>query len=327
VARFDFGQEAAIRRLGVGLLVGFVVVLLLMLTMLWASSRRVLRPLETLTHAVATLDTGQIASVIAVPPNADSETARLAETINASLLRIDRSFEEVRRFTADAAHELLTPIAILKGHIEVALRRERSANDYKDTLRTLIEEVDSMAGLVRALLTLARLDESVGTDEPAGLVDIDAVLSDEVAAVRSSASARGVRVDLSAVSGEVSGEVSGNRVIGHPQLIREAVRNILDNAIKYTENGTVGIHAVRNNGRVTISVDDTGRGIRTDELPMLTERFFRARDVQDLPGHGLGLALVSAIAKRHGGRLSIAQRKEGGTHVELSLPASVEPVS
>ncbi len=314
VARFDLGQEAAIRNLGIGLGAGYAVVLLLLISLLYASSRRVLRPLESLTKATAALQPDRLAKAISIPDDADLETAQLASTINQALARIDASFEEVRRFTSDAAHELQTPLAILKGHIDVALRRERDADTYKKTLQTLNEEVDSMVLLVRALLDLARLDESDAGGEKIDLDLADAV-ADEVNRLVDSAMLQGVEIEYDCPDG-LQVETS------EPALIRQGIRNILENAVKYSDGGVVSVNGYRDDDHVTVRVQDGGIGIRSDDLPRITERFFRARDVAEVPGHGLGLSFVQAVAERHGGRLAIESVEGDGTMVELTLPVS-----
>ncbi|MEP0546900.1 MAG: ATP-binding protein [Rhodothermales bacterium] len=309
IARYEPGIGAMIGRIGFGLAVGYVVALAGLLALLWAVGGRVVRPLEAMTTAARNLSPDRLDQRVPVPPDADRETAELGRALNDALTRLEGAFDEVHRFTADAAHELQTPLTVLLGHVEVALRRERSTEAYRETLRVLQAEAEGLVRTVRGLLALAR---SEGPSAPHEFVDLGLLAHEEADAVRPQAEAKGLALTVSAEAGV--------RVMGHPTLLREAAQNLLDNAVKYTNAGEVRVGVQRRDGHVAFAVEDTGVGIAPELLPHVTARFWRADGVQHLPGSGLGLPLVEQVATYHGGRFRIDSEPGVGTRAEMLLP-------
>ena len=315
LTRFDPGIHAQLGRLATGLAIGLSVLLAALLGLVWTVGGRVVRPLEAITRHATSLSAQTLGNWTPVPPDADRETAALATALNAALARLDGSFAEMQRFTANAAHELQTPLTVLLGHIEVALRRDREPDAYRKTLRLLLAEVDGLIHTVRGLLALARLDaEDALATEP---VDLAALTHTEAEALRSQAERKGLTltVDAAAVCVE-----------GHPDLLRDVVRNLIDNAVKYTEAGGVVLSVHAEDGTARLVVSDTGPGIAPEHIDRVTDRFWRADGVQHLPGSGLGLALVARIVERHGGRLRVGAGPDGGARVEVALPAMARAV-
>jgi signal transduction histidine kinase len=311
VARYDPELDRQLVRVGVGLGAGYLLVWTALIGLVSIVGGRVVRPLEAITTSAQALSPEHLEGRVPVPPDADRETAELAEALNAALGRIEDAFREVRRFTADAAHELQTPLTVMLGHVDVALRREREPAAYRETLRLLRDEVERLTQTVRGLLALARLDQSRQGLEVAP-VDLVRLVEGEVEAARHRAEERGLTLRLTADA--------GGAVLGHEPLLRDVVRNLLDNAVKYTEAGEVAVRVEEEGDGVRLVVADTGPGIPEENLPNVTARFHRARAVQHVPGSGLGLALVQQVVRHHGGALSVTSVPGRGTTVTVVFP-------
>lgn len=299
-----------LRRLAISLFLGLSIVLAGLLALVWTVGGRVVRPLERITSSADGLSAQTLSERVPVPDDADREAAALARTLNEALERLDRSFDEMRRFTSNAAHELQTPLTVLTGHIDVALRRERDPEAYRETLRVLRREVNGLVGTVRGLLALARLDGG-GAGLPTETLDIAAIVRIEVEAARAAAVAKGISLEVGAAGPAMAR--------GNETLVREVARNLIDNAIKYTSAGGVEVSVSSTDTEASLVVADTGIGIDFPE--QATARFWRSDAVQHLPGSGLGLALVERTVSAHGGRLTFERRPQGGTRVEAVFPA------
>jgi heavy metal sensor kinase len=277
---------------------------------------RALSPIDRLTRLarrISAEDLGQRLD-LRLP---DDEVGRLARTFDEMIGRLDEAFRRQRQFTADASHELRTPMTVIKGQIEVALQRERDPQAYRQILHAVNEEVDRMIRLVGSLLTLARADagQIPITLEPVSLPDVVGAAIEQVQPL---ASRRGVDLQLVASSQPVGLQADED-------LILQLLLNLLDNAIKYTAAGgqvTVGWNA---NGRdVELWVRDTGSGIAREHLTRLFERFYRVDKARSRAegGSGLGLAISRWIAEAHGGSISVESALGRGSTFTVRLPAA-----
>jgi len=244
----------------------------------------------------------------------DDEVGRLARTFDEMIARLDEAFRRQRQFTADASHELRTPMTVIKGQIEVALQRERDPQAYRRVLQAVNEEVDRMIRLVGSLLTLARADagQIPITLEPVSLPDVVGAAIEQVQPLAGRRD-----VDL---------QMSSSRPVtlrADDDLILQLLLNLLDNAIKYTAAGgevTVGWNA---NGRdVELWVRDTGSGIASEHLPHLFDRFYRVDKARSRAegGTGLGLSICRWIAEAHGGSISVESAPGEGATFKVVLP-------
>ncbi len=230
----------------------------------------------------------------------DAELARLAQAFNELLDRLDALHETQQRFVADASHELRTPLTILRGEIEVALRRPRSPAEYEATLRSNLDEIKRLGRLVENLLALARADsgEALPQREELDLAEIIRAVAGRLAPLASSR-----EVEL-AVESPATIPVRGSAV-----GLERIVFNLTENAILHSPAGeTVTLRAALGEDGASLAIEDAGPGIAPEHLPHLFERFFRvdaARSRAD-GGAGLGLAIVEALAKAHGARLEVA---------------------
>ncbi|HEX2828376.1 MAG TPA: ATP-binding protein [Burkholderiales bacterium] len=247
-------------------------------------------------------------------PGTQDEIGRLVDTLNAMLDRLQQSFETQRRFTADASHELRSPLSRLRTELEVMLRRPREPQEYVETLRSCMDEVERLTLLVEELLTLARVDAGHErlTEET---VLLGVVAEEAVKRVHPVARQRGVQIELDAAN-----EVLARIPHGSAGLV---LTNLLDNAVKFSAPGSRVHLRIAVEGRQSlVSVVDHGPGIADEEMPHIFERFYRGSRARadSTRGFGLGLALSQAIVEAHGGRLEAANRVEGGAVFTVRLP-------
>jgi signal transduction histidine kinase len=220
--------------------------------------------------------------------------------------------EQMRRFMADAAHELLTPVTILRTRTELALARPRDPAGDASEFQAIEREANRIGGIVGDLLTLARADAGV-RKVVRGALYLDDVVSQAVSAVRSLAERKGVAL--------VVGSFDESQTIGDAELIERLVLIVLDNAIKYTPpGGNVHVDVTAQNGKRSVVVSDTGIGIPADQLPRIFERFYRGEGARThAEGAGLGLPIARWIADLHGARILVSSDRRG-TRVEIDFP-------
>jgi signal transduction histidine kinase len=226
---------------------------------------------------------------------------------------VEAAVEQMRRFLADAGHELRTPVAILRTEAEVALARGPTSDDDARAFRVIAGEAERMGGVVDDLFTLARAEAAELPLERAPLY-LDDVVSDAVAAAGSGAARRGVALEM--------GDYQEAPVLGSAPLLRRLVHLLLDNAIKYTRpGGRVDVSVMAREDRVTVQVTDSGIGIAAEALPRVFDRFFRADEARaEGTGAGLGLAIGRWIVEAHGGTLTLESAPGLGTTARVDLP-------
>lgn len=265
----------------------------LLAILLWISVTRGLRPLVKLTGEVAQREPDNLAPLNTGP--APREVLPLIERLNALFVRIDTFMQKERRFTADAAHELRTPIAGIKAQAQVA-RAATGEAEREHALDNAIIGCDRAAHLIDQLLTLARID-TLGDEitEPCQLASIAA---DVIATIAPTALTQNVHIELVAAN--------NIRVRGNPALLRILLRNLIDNAVRHTQTGTTVLVTIGDeHGQHFLSVTDNGPGIPEAELERVSERFYRPAGTS-ASGSGLGLSIVKRIAEIHAATLKIA---------------------
>jgi two-component system, OmpR family, heavy metal sensor histidine kinase CusS len=245
----------------------------------------------------------------------DDELGRLARTLNGMIARLERSFEEIRRFTADAAHELRTPIAVLRNEAEVALRKPREPEQYRLILEDQLEELERLSRLVERLLFLCREDAGL-VPKSRELVRLDEVVKVVAEQMRVVAEQKALRLE--------AGRVVPCQVKGDADQLHRLLFNLLDNAIKFTPaTGTVTVETTCVNAEVSLVITDSGVGIPTEHLPHVFKRFYRVDPARgwEVSGAGLGLAIARSIAEAHGGSIAMESTVGEGTRVIVTLPA------
>jgi two-component system OmpR family sensor kinase len=276
-------------------------------------ARQALRPIDRVVTRARRIGEANLAERLPHPGTRD-EIGRLVETLNDMLRRLERSFEVQRQFTADASHELRSPLSRLRAELEVTLRRPRAASDYEDALRSCLDEVERVQGLIEELLVLARIDARQ-EPEPAEPISVGHIIEAAAAAVRPKAAHRGVVLSV-----EPSPELLVNAA---PIAAQVALANILDNAVKFSPTGgQVRVVVTAERDEAVITVSDAGPGVEPQEVPRLFQRFYRGHASRgtDIPGVGLGLAIAQALVERQGGRVSVEAPATKGATFSVRLP-------
>lgn len=314
VGRSDAPDASAHRRFAGGLAAAGGVVLLLGLGGGWVLANRALRPVEDISRAAGRIAEGNLSERI---PGADgdSELGRLAAALNAAFARLEAAFARQRQFTADAAHELRTPITVLLTETQTTLARERSAAEYREALEECQSVAQQMRGLAESLLDLSSWD---GGAASVARLPADLALATERALRqrRAEAEEKGLTVEV---------DLASAPVLGDERLLERVVSNLLGNAIAYhRRGGRIWLRTGAEAGEAFAEVRDDGVGIAPEDLPHIFERFFRAdRARRGGSGHaGLGLAICRAVAEAHGGSLTCESELGRGSRFRLRLPTT-----
>lgn len=290
-----------------------VVLLLASLGGYWIS-RRALAPVDTITNAARSIGIGNLSQRLAVPSTGD-ELQRLSETWNDMLERLESAVKRLSQFTADASHELRTPIALIRTTAELSLRRERSPEIYREALRQVVAESERTTRLVEDLLQLARADAGLPA-LPLERIELSPLVRDVCQQGQVLAEARQLQMSAEVPDQPVYVEAND------PEL-RRLILLLLDNAVKYTPaGGRITVSLASDPAGATVAVCDTGIGIPDSALPHVFERFYRADESRnrDDGGAGLGLSIAKWIADRHNARLEAESVFGQGSTFRIRFP-------
>ena len=277
-------------------------------------SRRALAPVDRIATTARAITARDLGRRLDVPATGD-ELQRLTETLNAMLGRLEAAFRETTRFTADASHELRSPISLIRTSAELALRRDRSVEEYRDALGGILRESERTSVLVQDLLTLTRADAGVDVLQRQPL-DLRAALEDLRGSLSTICAQANVDIQIDLPDQPVP-------TSGDSAALGRLVRILVDNAVKYTPTpGRVTLSLRPAPDGAVVEVADTGIGISADDLPNVFDRFYRADKARsrDSGGAGLGLSIAKWIAEQHGGRITIESAPGQGCRVMVHLP-------
>ncbi len=282
----------------------------------WVIASRMMQPLAAMSATAASISARNLSERIDAK-KLDAELVDLAEVLNAMFERLQTAFAKQQQFTADASHELRTPIAILRSHAELALSRPRSPEEYQQTIQTVLRAANRMTTLVQGLLLLSRSDTGQG-DDTFRKVAMAPLIEECIALFRPIADAKEVRL---------TAELMPCYVRGNSDSLIQVVSNLLSNAVQYTPPGGavfVGLNVMDN--EVRISVRDTGPGIPAEHQGQIFERFYRVDKsrARASGGFGLGLAICKSIVESHRGRIDFDTEPGRGTTFWIYLPLKMK---
>jgi len=285
-------------------------ILLLGLAGGWWIATRAIQPIDEISSTAVQIAAGDLSKRINAS-DTDSELGRLAGVLNSTFARLEAAFEEQKQFTSDAAHELRTPVSVVLTQTQMALTRERTAAEYRETIESCQRAAQRMRGLIESLLELARFD--VGQEQLKRVrFDLSRTAQDCIDLVCPLAEERHVNIQTDLPPVDCTGD---------PARLGQVITNLLTNAIHYNKlDGNVRLSARPENGSATLSVTDTGEGISSEDLPHIFKRFYRADKSRTRGRTGLGLAISKAIVESHGGTLQVASQPGEGTTFTLKLP-------
>lgn len=276
-------------------------------------ARRALAPIDHLASEARRITADRLHERLTVANQRD-EIGRLTAVINDTFARLDASFDQLRRFTADSSHELRTPLAVVRGIGEAAVAQRRTSAEYEEAIGSMLEEIDRMSNLVDTLLRLSHGD--AGTirlkREP---VDLGQLAHDAAASLGILAEERNQKINVQAAESVVA---PVDRLV-----LREAVTNVLDNAIKYSPPGSaITLRVERAADQAILAIADQGPGIPVEHRDRIFHRFFRVDEARsrDRGGAGLGLAIAKWAVDIHGGHISVHDRPEGGSEFRIAIP-------
>jgi two-component system heavy metal sensor histidine kinase CusS len=287
----------------------------------WHFTSSAVQPVNEITAQATRIETGTLDQRIVAHADIE-EYEGLVAVLNRMLDRLEQGFASQRRLTADVSHELRTPLTALRGQIEVALRAPRSEREYQHVLRDSLEEIDVLTALAEDLLLVTRANSRLLTLRRTP-TDVEALVGRALDAVRRRAAERDLAVMRALRAG-------GAVALIDADLVARLVHHVLDNAVRYTPIGgtvAVTVEPIALGGGTRIVVENSGPGIAAADLPHVFEPFYRADAARTRTnGHGstsagLGLALVAAIARVHGGAARASSDPERGTRIEVDLPA------
>jgi heavy metal sensor kinase len=292
----------------------FSVILLIGALAAWFVTKRAMRGVERVTKTAGIIGTEGLSRRVPVG-NEGREIAELATAFNDMLERIEALIDDMSDVTDNIAHDLKSPLTRIRGIAETTLTGSQNIADYQDMAGNVIEESDRMVSMINTMLEIARTDAGLAAINTTK-TNIGDILRDITEIYEALSDDKGIKLilDMPAILPDI---------IADRAMIQRAMANLVDNAVKYTPSGgTVTVCAREEGGALNISVADTGSGISQKDLPHIFERFYRGEKSRSTPGSGLGLSLVQAVAKAHGGYVTV-ESSINGSIFRLNFQAQI----
>ena len=297
-------------RLLLALLISIPILLIVSALSGYFLAARALSPIDHITQTAQRISTQDLTARLNLP-GSDDELGRLAATIDSMLSRLEEGFKRERQFTSDASHELRTPLTAMQAILNVTRERRRPPEEYELALDDLAEETDRLRTLTEDLLYIARGDARPGVSNE--VVNLSNLLTDVCESLNPMAESKGLLLHR---------EIQEDLFIqGDSDALIRAFVNLIDNAIKYTEKGEIKIQANQTEkSQVEVQILDTGRGIPSEHLLHIFERFYRVDESRSTQGFGLGLAIVQEIVNAHAGTIEVSSQVGTGTVFRMYFP-------
>ena len=284
----------------------------------WFLSRRALRPVDDITAAARNISLQNLSASLPVPPHRD-ELQRLCEAWNEMLRRLESSTTQLRQFTADASHELRTPVALIRATAELTLRHDRSSEEYRAALQSIRQGTQELTRIIEDLMELARADAGWSRLTLAPL-DIGEIVREVCPQIEPMTAQSHLDLAIQLPPEQLT-------VVGDRGALRRLLLALLDNAVKFTcAPGRIELRARKAENLVVLEVEDTGIGISNKDLPRVFDRFYQADPSRSGNGVGLGLSIAQWIVECHSGRIEVHSAQGKGSIFRVSFPSATEPV-
>ena len=303
------------KKLGIVLMVVCLISLVSFFFAGWFFSGKALKPISVVVKKVEDISITSLH--LRVPEgNGTDEIGRLAKTFNKMLERLETSFDTQKSFIANASHELRTPLTSINGQIEVLMMKDRTTEEYKNTLGSVLEDIKSLIDLSNRLILIAR----TSSEGPSGYnnkISIDEIIWQALEEMKRFNPSYNINISLD------NSVTDSEKIIvaGDEYLLKTAVSNLIENACKYSSDHSVLIGVGREDKYVKVIFEDKGIGIPQEDIQKILEPFYRGTNTVAIPGTGIGLSLVNQIVKNHNGTINIISKLGEGTRITLLLPA------
>jgi heavy metal sensor kinase len=275
--------------------------------------RKALKPVKSVVQTAKDITADDLSLRIESGQRQD-EIGELVNTFNDMISRLEKSVKKIKQFSGDVSHELRTPLTIIRGEIEVLLRKERNKEEYQKTLKSTLEEAAYLERIIDDLLFLSRI-EALEKKEFDKSAQLDEILLKVVESQELAAKNKGITLDVT--------KVDPIKIRGEEILLERMVTNIIDNAIRYTQpGGNVEVSLEKKDGTPTLQVQDSGIGIPRESLPLIFDRFYvvdKSR-FKETGGLGLGLSIVKQVADSHGAKIEVESEVNTGTSFLIRFP-------
>ena len=271
---------------------------------------RILNPIKEITKTANDICIGKLDKTLPVPIQND-EIQELVKAFNSMVIRLKSGIEMMERFNSDVSHELKTPLTVLKGELEIALRKDRDIEYYKNTIKTALNEVNYLIDMVEEMLIFTKLDSEANKNEN---IKVDEMVLNLLSKFSRKAKLKNINIEIK--------KLDMCELHTNPILLQTTFVNIIDNAIKYTpENKNIYISLINKDNEIEFIVEDEGIGISKEDIKNITDRFYRTElsRNREIKGFGLGLSIVKKCLEILNGDIFIESELNKGTKIKIVI--------